>query len=243
MRTIVLDRMSMAQTKVTGDFAMQLDSRIRILLVDDNELFRAGVKSLISANEIFAIVGEAKDRAQAVNLTRRERPHIVLINIELRSTNGLDIIPDVIAARKNCRVAVLTDSRDPEVHRRAMSMGAIGIISKEDPPESLLNALKRVHAGSVWLDRLVAAKMLGDLSRGQKEDPNGKNIATLTKREREVIRLAGEGLDNKQIGERLFISMVTVHHHMTSIYSKLAVKNRLELIVYAYKNRLADLPR
>jgi two-component system nitrate/nitrite response regulator NarL len=235
--------MNMSQAKIIHNYEKQHDPQIRILLVDDNELFRAGLKSLISAKESFSVVGEARDKAQALSLIRHERPHIILINIELRSEDGLDAIPDLIAARKNCRLAVLTDSKDPEIHRRAMSLGATGIISKEDPPELLLNALKRIHAGGLWLDHFVAAKMLADLSRGQKDDPQEKNIATLTKREREVIKLAGEGLDNRQIGERLFISDVTVHHHMTSIYSKLAVKNRLELIIYAYKNRLADVPR
>jgi DNA-binding NarL/FixJ family response regulator len=143
-------------------------------------------------------------------------------------------------------MAVLTDSKDPEIHRQAMSKGAIGIISQEDPPDSLTNAIRRVHSGGVWLDRFVAAQMIGDLSSGKNGQNRGreeKNIASLTDREREIIRLAGEGLKNNQIAERLFISPITVHHHLTNIYSKLDVKDRLELIVYAYKNRLADVPR
>jgi DNA-binding NarL/FixJ family response regulator len=131
-------------------------------------------------------------------------------------------------------MAVLTNSKDPEVHRQAMSKGAIGIISQEDTPGSLMNAIKRVHSGGVWLDRFVAAKMIGDLSSGNNRlnhSPDEKKIATLTDREREVVRLVGEGLNNRQIAERLYISHITVHHHLTNIYSKLDVKDRLELIV------------
>ena len=220
-------------------------SEVRIILVDDSELVRAAIKALISSKGDFSVVGEAGDKAQAADLIRRERPDVILLNIDLQSGDGLGMIPDLLVACETSRLAILTSSRDPEVHRQAMSLGAIGVISKKDPPDLLTSAITRVHGGGVWLDRFVTAKVLGDLSSPGKRrnvDPEEKKIATLTDREREVIKLVGEGLRNKQIAGRLFISEVTVHHHLTSIYSKLEVADRLELVVYAYRNRLADLP-
>ena len=221
-------------------------SEVKIVLVDDSKLVRAGIRALISAKGDFTVVGEAEDKAQAVDLIARERPDVILLNIDLQTGDGLSMIPDLLVACESSRLAILTSSRDPGVHRQAMSLGAIGVISKKDPPELLTSAITRVHAGGVWLDRFVTAKVLGDVSSSGKRrhvDPEEEKTATLTDREREVIRLVGDGLKNKQIAEKLFISDVTVHHHLTSIYSKLDVKDRLELIIYAYRNRLADLPR
>jgi two-component system, NarL family, nitrate/nitrite response regulator NarL len=235
-----------SRMKKRDALAKPQSSGVRIVLIDDNELLRAGVKLLISAKDDFSIVGEARDKAHAIDLVKRDRPDVILLDIELHFEDGLEMIPDLLAASETSRLAVLTSSSDPEVHRQAMLRGAIGVISKEESPELLLNAITRVHSGGVWLDHFVTAKMLGDLSlrdRRQSAGPQAKKIATLTRRECEVIQLVGEGLKNKEIAERLFISEVTVHHHLTSIYSKLEVKDRFELMVYAYRNRLADVPR
>jgi len=216
--------------------------KIRIVLVDDNELFRAGIKSLVFAKKDLLIVGEAKERNQALELIKGKKPNVVLLNLEMQNTQGLLMIPELMAACKTSRLAVLTGSRDPKIHREAVESGATGIISKQDPPKLLIDAIRRVHAGGAWLDRFVAAKMFVNSPGSEKKAPNGYKISSLTPREREVILMIGKGLKNKQIAEQLYISDVTVHHHLTSIYSKLEITNRLELIIFAYRNRLADVP-
>lgn len=218
-------------------------SAIRLVLVDDHELFRTGLRLLLSAAGDIHVAGEAKDKARAVSLVKRERPDVILLNIELQSGNALEMISDLLVACGTSRLAALTDSKDPEVHRQAMQHGAIGLISKEEPPEVLVNAIRRVHGGEVWIDRQVTARMFADAETVSKLSPEERKIASLTAREREVIKLAALGLKNKRIAERLFISEITVHHHLTSIYSKLGVEDRLELMVFAYRNRLAELPR
>jgi len=221
-------------------------SGIRIVLVDDHELLRAGINSLVSATDGFRVVAEARDKAQAVACVEREQPDVILLNIDLKSGDGLEMVPDLLAACKTSRLAVLTDSHDPDIHRRAILFGATGVISEDEPPAILLKAIARVHAGSAWLDRSIAASLIGELltpNKGQKARSEAKGIATLSERELEVIRLVGWGLRNKQIAERLFISDITVHHHLTSIYSKLEVRDRFELLIYAYRHRLAELPR
>ncbi len=210
--------------------------------MDDNELFRSGIQSLLSTEKNISVVGVAGERIQALDLIKKKRPHVILLNLELREGGGHTMISDLLSGCKTTKLAVLTDSRNPDIHRDIISRGAIGIISKQEKPEMLKEAIRRVHAGSTWLDRFLSAEILGELS-GRKNNAGPRyKIGSLTKREREVIQMVGRGLKNKQIADRLFISDVTVHHHLTSIYSKLEVENRLELIIFAYKHHLAEVP-
>ncbi len=218
---------------------------VRIALIDEHELFRAGIRLLLTRPG-FDVVGEASNRTEALALVKREQPDVTLLSLEANGGNTLDFLPDLFAAAETTRVLVLSGSNDPELHRRAVYFGAIGVVSKDKPADVLIKAIERVHAGEAWLDRSMTASVLRDLSpsnRPKKQDPEEAKIASLTDREREVIKLVGEGLKNKQIAERLFISDITVHHHLTSIYSKLDVADRLELLIYAYRNSLAELPR
>lgn len=117
---------------------------------------------------------------------------------------------------------------------------------KDQSFEVLAKAIERIYAGEMWLDRSMTAALIEELSRrreANKTNPEAAKIETLTEREREVIAAVGEGLKNKEIGERLFISDITVRHHLTSIYSKLEVSDRLELIIYAYRHNLVPIPR
>ena len=219
-------------------------SNVRVLLVDDHLLFRAGMKLLICEKKGYLVVGEASSRTEALALVKSEEPDIILLSSELNESGALEMIPELFAAYEESRVLVLTGSRDPEINRRAVVLGAMGVISKEKPAETLMKAIEKIHLGEAWLDRFLTASLLGELSpRKKKPDPQQQKIESLTQREREVIKLVGEGLKNKQIAERLFISDITVHHHLTSVYSKLEVTDRLELLIYAYRNGLADIPR
>jgi DNA-binding NarL/FixJ family response regulator len=120
----------------------------------------------------------------------------------------------------------------------------MGVVLKEKAAETLLRAIERVHAGEVWLERAMMASVLSQMTRAsQQPDPEAAKIATLTTREREVIALIGEGLRNRQIAERLFISETTVRHHLTSIFAKLEVADRLELVIYAFRHALVRPPR
>ena len=141
---------------------------------------------------------------------------------------------------------ILTGVNDPVLHRKAVRLGAKGLVLKDTPIEVLTKAIEKVYAGEVWLDRTTTATVLEELSRkkdAQQLDPEEVKIDALTQREREVINAVGEGLKNKQIGERLFISDVTVRHHLTSVYGKLGVTDRLELVIYAYRHGLVPIPQ
>jgi len=220
--------------------------KIRIAVIEGSELFRAGISLLLAGHPGFQVVGSAPSRSEALSLIERHRPDVAVWSLGRDGRGNLELLPEILDAAEFLRVLVLTEPADQELNRRAIRLGAVGLVSRNNPPEVLIKAVEKVHAGEAWLDHSMTANVLRELSSGNKaQKPNADEIkiARLTGREREVIHLAGEGLKNGQIAERLFISAVTVHHHITSIYSKLEVADRLELLIYAYRNGLAKLPR
>jgi two-component system nitrate/nitrite response regulator NarL len=213
---------------------------IRVLLVEDHAVVRAGLRLLIESRHGLVVVGEAATHADALTLAAREQPHIILLDLDLGSEDGLDLLPILRAAAGQARVLVLTGIRDVNEHRHAIRQGAMGIVLKEQAPDVLLKAIEKVHAGEVWLDRTMLAYVLSEMAVGgaRPVDTNAARIAALTQRDREVIALVDEGLKNKPISARLSISETTVRHHLTSIFAKLGVESRLELVVFAHQQGL-----
>jgi DNA-binding NarL/FixJ family response regulator len=146
---------------------------------------------------------------------------------------------DVRAQYGEARMLVLTSNADHQASADLVRDGAHGIVSKTRPGPHLAMAIRKVHAGEMWVDRVVATTLIADLQRpGRRTDADRARIATLTPRERDVVNLVGEGLANKAIAERLSISDNTVRHHLTSIFAKLGVTDRLSLVVYAYRHKV-----
>lgn len=224
-----------------------IDSKtVRIMLVDDHTVVRAGLRMLIESRPGLHVVGEAATTSEALTVAAQAQPDIILLDLDLGGDSGLDILPELFTTAKQARVLMLTGVRDPEEHHRAVRLGAMGVVVKEKAADDLLKAIEKVHAGEVWLDGALMARVLGrsgPVGEMTPVNPETARINSLTEREREVIALICEGLQNKLIGERLFISETTVRHHLTSIFDKLGVTNRLELVIYAYRHGLAKLPR
>jgi two-component system, NarL family, nitrate/nitrite response regulator NarL len=219
---------------------------IRLVLIDEYALSRAGIKAILANKGGFEIAGESANGTDALALIEREQPDVILMNIGVNGAkNSLEIVPQLLAASEDSRLLVMMGNQNPEIQHTAICLGALGVVTMDKSPDIMIKAIERIHCGEAWLDRSMTASVLTALSpagRAKKPDPEAEKIKTLTCREREVIKLVGEGLKNKGIGERLFISEITVHHHLTAIYSKLYVADRLELIIYAYRNGLAQLP-
>ncbi len=218
---------------------------IRVLLVDDHVVVRAGLKMLIESQSTMQVVGEAGNKADALALSMREQPDIILLDLCLGEENAVDFLPELISTAEDARIIILTGVRDPEEHQRAVKMGAMGVALKETSPQLLLKSIERVHAGEVWLDRFLTSNLIVEL-RGNHHRPTRKeeqesSISRLTEREKEVIALVGEGLKNKQIADRLCISEITVRHHLTSIFEKVGVRDRLELLIFAYQKGLVKV--
>ncbi|MGI8734014.1 MAG: response regulator [Pyrinomonadaceae bacterium] len=215
---------------------------ISVLIVDDHAVVRAGLRMLIDQDPGMKVTGLAGNRSEALAAATSSQPNIIILDIVLGDEDGLSFLPELREVAPNARVLVLTGLRSSDSQRQAMRAGAMGVVLKEHAAEVLIKAIKKVHHGEVWLDRFTMGSVLQEFTEEKQIDPDKNKIATLTDREREVITLVGEGLKNKQIAARLFISETTVTHHLSSVFSKLEVSDRLELIIYAFRHGLAKLP-
>jgi DNA-binding NarL/FixJ family response regulator len=217
------------------------NSKIRIVLIDNHTIVRSGMRMLIESHLGLKVVGEVGNRPESVTVAAREQPDIILL--ALNEENELDLIPQLLTVAKRARLLVFTGLRDPKLHQRAIRFGAIGLVLTDVSAETFLKAIEKVHRGEVWLNRSMVANILTRLvGENHEADPEAAKIAALTKREREIIALIGDGLKNKQIASKLFISEVTVRHHFTSIFNKLGISDRLELMIYCYRYGLIKPP-
>ena len=217
--------------------------QIRIMIVDDHAVIRAGLRMLIEQDPTMSVVAMAGTRTEALRLAASEQPDIIILDLVLGDDDGLAFLPELCETSPKSRVLVLTGVQNPDAYRRAVRRGAMGIVLKEHAAEVLLKAIKKVNEGQVWIDRSMMGEMIQEFNKSTSVDPEQAKIAALTDREREVIKLVGEGLKNKLIAKRLFISETTVTHHLSSVFSKLDVSDRLELTIYAFRHGLANIPR
>jgi two-component system nitrate/nitrite response regulator NarL len=209
-------------SKIIENRRTTMQTPIRIMIVDDHAVIRTGLRMLIEQDQTMTVVAMAGTPAEALALAESERPDIIILDLILGEEDGLDFLPELCKVGINSRVLVL----------------------KQQAAELLLKAIRKVHQGEVWIDRSMIGNVLMDVRSEKREEvnPEAVKIKALTARELEVIALVSEGLKNKIIGERLFISETTVTHHLSSIYSKLGVSDRLELVVFAFANSLAKKP-
>lgn len=216
--------------------------RIRVLLVDDHVVVRQGLRMLLENHPDLVVVGETGNAREAVEIAAREQPAVVLLDLDLGDENGLHVIPDLTSGDGAPRVLVLTGLRDGEVHRRAVWLGASGVIRKDQAADSLVKAVRCVHAGEVWLDRELTAAVFHEMRQkrsGRALDDDAARIASLTPREREIVGLVSQGHGTHKIAGMLYISEKTVRNHLAAIYEKLEVSERLELALYAARHGLA----
>ncbi len=216
-----------------------LIGNIRVLLVDQQAIIRAGLRLLIGSRSGFEVSAEVATLQAAVKEIEATRPDVVLLHLDL-DTAWTD--PALTAVLSLARTIVLTADSDPGAHRRAIEMGAMGVVRKEQAPEMLLKAIERVHRGELWIERSLIPSLMAARRQPAPKDPEAAKIALLTEREREVVAVVAEGLRNREVGKRLFISAITVRHHLSSVFSKLEVRDRFELIIYAYRNGLVIPP-
>ena len=221
-------------------------SPIRILIVDDHAVMRMGLRLLLEGQPDLLVVGEAATGAEALAAATGADPDVIMLDLDLGGESAIDILPALRAAAPQARVLILTGVRDPDLHRQAVRCGAMGLIRKETAAGVLLQAIRKVQAGEVWLERTMMATILYEIqsaSTAPPRDPEAAKIATLTARERDVIALIGAGLKNRDIARHLHLSETTVRHYLTVIFAKLEVTDRLELVVYAYRHGLVTLPQ
>ncbi len=216
----------------------QAAAPIRVMLIDDHRSVLWGLEKLIDGERPrMEVVAKATSCAAAVKIAAEARPHVVVLDLDLAGENGAEIIPELVNAVKT-RVVVLTGMRDGKARETSIVLGASGLVQKEEPAETLLRAIEKVHQGELWLDRATTGRVFVELSRSKETDPEQAKIASLTPRERAiVVQLVGDpGADNRRLAEKLHIGEHTLRNHLSRIYDKLGVQNRLELYVYAQRH-------
>lgn len=210
---------------------------IRVVLVDDQALFRAGIRMLVASQPDLDVVGEADNGRQAIDVIGATRPDVVLMDIRMPVMDGLTATSEILTRPDPPRIVMLTTFDLDEAAARAIRQGASGFLLKDADPEFLLAAIRTVHAGS----SVIAASATRDLFEHFAEAPKPvpATYGTLTDREREIFALAARGLSNAEIAGREYLSEATVKTHISRILTKLALRDRVQLVVFAFEHGLA----
>lgn len=212
---------------------------IRVLVVDDQAMVRAGFRMLLADEPDIEVVAEAGNGLEAVAEAARVRPDVVLMDIRMPEMDGLEATRRILAADPNRRILILTTFDLDEYVYRALRAGASGFVLKDDPPEQLIAAVRTVAGGDALLSPSVTRRVIAQFTRVHHQAPP-EAMETLTAREIDVFRLITQGLSNAEIGRELFISETTVKTHVTRLLQKLDLRDRAQAIVLAYQSGLFD---
>lgn len=216
---------------------------IRIIIVERLVLLREALTSLLTNMGGISVVAGIGVPADLMPAVCTHSPDVVVLQFDPAIDGALALLQELEAVSERARTLVVTPSADAAVHARAIELGAMGVLSCDAGAEILLKAIRKVHLGELWLDRTRAAGVVTRLARGHgHKDPETMRLESLTRREREIVMLVAEGLRNKDVAERLFISEATARNHLTSILDKLELTDRFQLAVYAFRRGLVTCP-
>jgi DNA-binding NarL/FixJ family response regulator len=215
---------------------------IRVLIADDHELMRNGLRAILDAQQDIEVIGEAEHGAQAVENATRLHPDVVIMDIRMPRLDGIEATRRLAAqGEKTPKVLVLTTFDLDEYVYEALRAGAAGFLLKDTPPRQLAEAVRTIAAGESLLAPAVTRRLIERyVSRPPSDTARRGRFAELTERELEVLQLITRGLSNSEIGARLFLSEATVKTHVTRILSKLGVRDRVQAVVLAYESGLVQ---
>ncbi|MDX9801562.1 MAG: response regulator transcription factor [Spirochaetia bacterium] len=214
-----------------------------VVIIDDHPLIREGLKAIINKSRNLSVVGEAENVEDGYKLVLKIRPDIILLDIVLHGSSGLELGKKLLAADRDLKIITITMHSKIQYIIDALDYGIKGYILKDTNPEAILNGIQKVLEGEIFVDSYISNKVITQLISGRGKDPElftSKSYDSLTVREQEVLRLLVNGTSIKQIGNELFISAKTVENHKASIMSKLKCKNMVELVRFAFEIGLID---
>ena len=222
-------------------------AKIRIAIADDHPIFRDGLCRLLSLEEDFDVVGQVEDGLHVSEVLQQCDPDILLLDLNMPGLSGLAALQRLQAASSRTRVILLTASDNQLEFVQALKLGSCGIVRKQAATELLIDSIRRVHAGEIWLDSATTAAVIGRSVANEEAPllqmtspavPRERARSPLSPREDEIVALVSQGFKNKEMAEKMFISEQTVKNHLHNIFDKLGVSDRLELALYAIHNNL-----
>ena len=213
---------------------------IRVLVVDDQSMVRAGFRLLLADEPDIEVVAEASNGLEAVAQAARFHPHVVLMDIRMPELDGLGATRRILAADPSARILILTTFDLDDYVYEALRAGASGFVLKDEPPEQLIAAVRTVAGGDALLSPAITKRVIQHFTRLHRRQAPPKAVDSLTTRELEVFQLITQGLSNAEIGQELFISDTTVKTHVTRLLQKLDLRDRAQAIVLAYQTGLFD---
>ena len=219
-----------------------MGNTIKVAVADDHPIYLLGIRSLLEPESDLTLVGDGKNGMEAMLLLERFDPDILVVDLQMPVMDGLAVLSEISKKKLRTQVIVLLDATNRDRAVRVVRAGARGVLFKEQDAALLPKSIRKVHAGEVWVDNPILSEALESLVKRPPTGEGGKKAhGGLSTRELEVVRCVSMGLRNKEVADKLGVSEATVKNHLTSVYSKLGVSDRLELILYAIHNRMVSV--
>jgi two-component system NarL family response regulator len=215
---------------------------VRVLVVDDQELFRRGLIMLLSGDSDIEVVGEASDGITATDLAVKTAPDVILLDVRMPRRTGVEACRGIKEAVPSAKIIMLTVSDEEADLYESVKNGASGYLLKDSSIEEVAQAIRVVNEGQSLISPSMAVKLIDEFKQMSKPEREQGPALRLTEREREVLRLVAKGLNNREVAKELFISENTVKNHVRNILEKLQLHSRMEAVMYAMREKLLDLP-
>ncbi|MBK6318531.1 MAG: response regulator transcription factor [Dehalococcoidia bacterium] len=212
-----------------------MSESFRVLLADDHDIVRQGLKSVLRGHPEFNIVAEARDGEEAVREAKREQPDLVVMDVRMPKLGGIEACREIRSAVPGANVLMLTSYSDETAVMAAIVAGASGFMLKEVNTADLIEAMRTVARGGKTLDPASSATVIEQIRRGNVVSEEDRMVQTLTEREQKILELVAEGQTNREIGEQLYLSERTVKHHVSDILGKLGLTRRVEAATFAIR--------
>jgi len=214
---------------------------IKIVLADDHRIFRDGLKSLLSEVDFIDVIGEASGGKELLEILKTMKPDMVIVDISMKDMSGIDVSKQIASNYPEIKIMILSMHTNEEFVISAVKAGVNGYLSKDASREELLDAIKIIHEGGECYSKMVSDNFLKSYVKKVKTEHSLLENKTLTQREIEILKLAAVGTSNKEIADKLFISIKTVDCHKNNIVQKLKLKNTAEMVLYAVKNKIIEV--
>jgi two-component system, NarL family, response regulator DegU len=212
--------------------------KITVLIADDHAMMRQGLKQILELENDITVIAQASNGSEAVKLVREKKPDIVLMDINMPGTNGLQAIKELKFEKNASKIIVLTIHEDREYLFKTIQMGAEGYVLKDAEPPVLIEAIRKVYSGQSYIQSNMTKELVKEFNRVTLHEKDKNELNNLTAREIEVLELIAEGMINKEIAKQLYISEKTVKNHVSNIFKKLNVSDRTQAAIYAFKHNI-----